>query len=487
MSNAPKTGFFQTIPGLITATAGFLSAATGAIVALNQTGVIDLKKTTATNPTTQSAPLVTPNVVSPAAEVPRGSELSAGGTSATKPTEPIKQPESVPAVSTLTTEKAAPASQPVPRPADTKSPEEVQTHPSVADKSPDAPSSTIAEVKPETSAPSKSSVRSDEEKLRAIREGAAASAQKQDEKPAATTVPTTMPKRETSPPASAPTEDRVADSKPLPAKPVPAPPAREVEKPSIATDTRSVETVPHVVKPPPSPTATDKSRRPDPGDRVADARRDDRIPERADEDGRGPKIVRPPSDVGGRESGKRVVTDPEPGGRKVIETGRAHSLGERTARELDLAGLKLAIPSGWTREEVTPGPLAPVAVLRIHDPSGDGTVQVTRYLGAKGPELEERSIERWVGQVTKANGQPSSRADAKVERMQLGPVRITTVDLAGTVKTSPRDTGEPGQRMFSAIIDHPAGPHLVTIVGPARAMSKWDAAIDGFLRSAKPE
>jgi hypothetical protein len=147
----------------------------------------------------------------------------------------------------------------------------------------------------------------------------------------------------------------------------------------------------------------------------------------------------------------------------------------------------MTIPAGWVKEEVKPGPLAPVAALRIPDPGGDGTVQITRYLGAKGKEMEDRTIEHWVGQVTKANGAPMTLADARVERRQVGPVRITTVDLSGTVKMTPRDTGDPGRRMISAIVDHPTGPHLVTIVGPARSMAKWDSTIDDFLKSAKPD
>lgn len=464
MSNAPKTGFWQTIPGMMTAMAGLLSAATGAIVALNNTGVVDLKKVVGNKPPEQSTPLVTPNVAVPLAEGPRGAELSPGGTGeSAKPVEPVRQLEIAPPVSAVVSGGTSAVNETPPRPVETKPQEAAQTAPVVVSKPPDAPPVASAEPKPDTpSTPPPGAATMDEERLRAIREGAAAASVTKEQKPQASSAPPTAPtataKREVPPPV--PGEDRVVETRPLPSNPVPATPSRDTERSTTTTESRTVESPPHVVKPPPSPPSAHRGTvaRPDPKDRMADARSAERMPPRPEEDPRGAKVVRPPgAPAAGRD------------------------------RRLDLAGLKLAIPSGWVREEVEPGPLAPVAVLRIPDPSGDGTVRVARHLGARGPELEERSIDRWVGQVTKANGAPAGRNDARVERIQVGAIRITTVDLTGTVKKSPRDTGEPGQRMVSAIIDHPAGSHLVTIVGPTHSMSKWDAAIDGFLRSAKPE
>ncbi len=302
--------------------------------------------------------------------------------------------------------------------------------------------------------------------------------------------PTTQ-KRETPPPV--PVQERVVESKPQPVKPVPSAPARETEKPTPTVNPKPVETAPQIVKAPPSPSAQDKAPpKPDPKERVADARNPERSADRSptpDDDAKRAKIVKPPSDaVATRGGSKKPGTDDEPNTRKGPEGVReAHSAGAGGNRQLDLAGLKMTIPAGWVKEEVKPGPMAPVAALRIPDPVGDGTVQITRYLGAKGKEMEDHTIERWVGQVTKANGAPMTLADAKIERRQVGPVRITTVDLSGTVKMSPRDAGDPGSRMISAIVDHPTGPHLVTIVGSARSMAKWDSAIDDFLKSAKPD
>ena len=494
MSNAPKTGFFQTIPGLITATAGFLSAATGAIVALNSTGVVDLKKMVGSKPPEQSSPLVSPAASTSTDDKRPGLELSAGGGGAVEPRkqdDPSPAASNAPSTSTVPREPVRPvetATQHVP---ETKSFEVPQAPAPAPSKPAETSPLLVAESKQQNpSQPSSPASTADAEKLSAIREGAATASKKQEEPLPATTAPTTQ-KRETPPPV--PVQERVVESTPQPVKPVSSAPAREAEKPMPSANPKAVETAPQVVKAPPSPSAPDKMAppKPDPKERVADARNPDRGEDRPtpDDDARRARIVRPPSDaVATRGSGKRLATDDEPGVRKVLDgTREAHSAGAGGNRQLDLAGLKMTIPAGWVKEEVKPGPMAAVAALRISDPGGDGTVQITRYLGAKGKEMEDRTIERWVGQVTKANGAPMTLADAKIERRQVGPVRITTVDLSGTVKMSPRDTGEAGSRMISAIVDHPAGPHLVTIVGPARSMAKWDSAIDGFLKSAKPE
>lgn len=418
----------------MTATAGFLSAATGAIVALNQTGVIDLKKMSGSQPPHQSAPLVSPAITATAPSYHAVTPASEPDDTDKKPAEPS------PATSS---DKATAPSKPA-----------------------ESPPASVAEVKPQSPTPSQPATSSTEaERLKAIQEGAAASAKKEEtQAPSATPI---TAKRDVPESSSLP---RVADSATQPVKPQPSP-------------TR-LETAPIVKAPPPTP---EKKTGTEP---VAPGRISERAPERgpAVDDPARPKIVRPPSDaVASRTGVKKQIDGVEPGGLRptpapVRETGSAGG-----SRQLDLAGLKMIIPPGWVKEEVQSGPLAPVAALRITDPAGDGVVQITRHLGAHGKDTEERAIERWLGQVTKPNGASSTMADAKIERRQTGTVRITTVDLAGTVKTTSREAGMPGGRMVAAMVDHPAGPHLITIVGPARSMAKWESAIDGFLRSITPE
>lgn len=157
--------------------------------------------------------------------------------------------------------------------------------------------------------------------------------------------------------------------------------------------------------------------------------------------------------------------------------------------ELKLEGLKLTVPSGWQSQEVEKAPMAPVAVFKIPkgDGADDGMVRITHYPNMKGKDMDDRNIDRWVGQVTKPDGSPMTRADAKISTSEAGGVKITTVDITGSVKMTMRDSAKGGHRMIAAILDHPKGPHFVVTAGPTASMDKWAAQIETFLKSAKTE
>lgn len=159
------------------------------------------------------------------------------------------------------------------------------------------------------------------------------------------------------------------------------------------------------------------------------------------------------------------------------------------ASELKLEGLKLSVPAGWVREEVEKSPMGPVAVFKIPKGDGpdDGAVRITHYPNMKGKEMDDRNIDRWVSQVTKPDGSPMTRADAKITTAEAGGVKITIVELTGSVKIAMRDSAKGGHKMIAAILDHPKGPHFVVAAGPTASMEKWAAQIDAFFKSVKTE
>lgn len=157
---------------------------------------------------------------------------------------------------------------------------------------------------------------------------------------------------------------------------------------------------------------------------------------------------------------------------------------------LKLTGLTLTVPEGWIEEKVETTPMGPKAIYRIPklDAAGeDGMVRITHFPNMKGKDKDDMNIDRWLGQVTKPDGQPLTRSDAKITTTEVGPVRLTVVDMSGSAKMTMRDTAKPNQRMIAAIVDHPQGPHFVVTAGPAASMEKWAAQIDAFLKSAKVE
>lgn len=153
--------------------------------------------------------------------------------------------------------------------------------------------------------------------------------------------------------------------------------------------------------------------------------------------------------------------------------------------ELVLEGIVMTAPKDWKEVDAGHGgPMAPKAIFQIPNDNGDpGMVRITHFPAMKGKD--ELNIARWLGQVTQPNGMPSKREDAKVEMKQSGNVRLTIVDVSGSVKSTMRDAPKPGQRMIAAIVDHPKGPHFVVCAGSAELMEKRAADIMAFLESAK--
>lgn len=159
---------------------------------------------------------------------------------------------------------------------------------------------------------------------------------------------------------------------------------------------------------------------------------------------------------------------------------------EKSGTGLALTGITFTVPASWKAQEIQAGPMAPKAVFHIPEQKageGEGVVRITHYPEMKGKD--DMNIDRWIGQVANAEGKPATRAEAKIEKIELQNIRVTMVDLSGSVKMTMRDSGKPDHRMIAAIVDHPKGPHFVVAAGPASAMKTWSTDIVAFLKSAK--
>ncbi len=185
--------------------------------------------------------------------------------------------------------------------------------------------------------------------------------------------------------------------------------------------------------------------------------------------------------AGGKPEPKKPVTD------KPAEEKRAPDVTrDKSGSQLRLTGIKMIVPAGWETQTIQPGALAPKAVYQIPAiKAGEepGMVRVTQFPEMKGKD--DQNIDRWIAQVAKADGAAATRADAKVEKIEMGSIRLTTLDISGSVKMTMRDTAKPDHRMIAAIVDHPKGPHFIVIAGPAASMKTWEPDIMKFLKSAE--
>ena len=133
--------------------------------------------------------------------------------------------------------------------------------------------------------------------------------------------------------------------------------------------------------------------------------------------------------------------------------------------------------------------MAPVAVLALPAESSDAKpveIRITHYPNMKGPQMDQRNIERWVRSVRRPDGAPATTEDAQITVKTVGHVRLTIVDISGTVMpTMGEQSADPSdQRLIAAIVDHPEGPHFVKVLGPAATIAKWEQRILAFLDSA---
>jgi hypothetical protein len=167
-------------------------------------------------------------------------------------------------------------------------------------------------------------------------------------------------------------------------------------------------------------------------------------------------------------------------------TTTAAPKSEAGGEMLTLPGIEFSVPKGWIRDQIPPSPMAPQAIFKLPKAEGDtedGTIRITHFPTMKGKD--DMNIERWIGQVTKPDGKPYTKEEAKITKTELGNVRLTVLDLSGNVKMTGWNEAKPNHRMIAAIVDHPQGPHYVAAGGGAKTMEKWAKEIDAFLKSAK--
>lgn len=156
-------------------------------------------------------------------------------------------------------------------------------------------------------------------------------------------------------------------------------------------------------------------------------------------------------------------------------------------RTLKLDGVDMTLHEQWDTVPMQPSPMGPVAIFKLPRAEGepeDGSVRITHYPNMKGKD--DANIDRWLKAVKQADGSPHTRETAKITTTEFGNVRLTVVDISGTVDNSMSGGGPtPGTRMIAAIIDHPKGPHYVRATGTIKTMEKWQAEVDKFFKSAR--
>lgn len=160
------------------------------------------------------------------------------------------------------------------------------------------------------------------------------------------------------------------------------------------------------------------------------------------------------------------------------------TLGARAGEVVEIDGLKSKTPDNWKAGK--PANEMQRAVLTIPKVEGDpedATLTVFFFQGQGGSI--DANIKRWKDAFKAPAGDK-----AKVEKMKVGEVEVTTVDLQGTYlfKARPMDTKsveKPDFRMVGVYFNSKNGPYFMRFVGPAKTMDKNMDGFRSWLKSFK--
>jgi hypothetical protein len=159
-----------------------------------------------------------------------------------------------------------------------------------------------------------------------------------------------------------------------------------------------------------------------------------------------------------------------------------------TAATLAAPTLTFKAPADW--KVVAPSSsmrVAEFALARVAGDSEDASL-VVYFFGGGGGSVQA-NMDRWIGQLSQPDGQPSSSV-ARTSNFDVHGLKVTMVDVSGTyvAETSPGASehfNKPGFRQVAAVVETPGGPYYVKFLGPAKTVAKWKPSFDEFMKSVE--
>lgn len=149
--------------------------------------------------------------------------------------------------------------------------------------------------------------------------------------------------------------------------------------------------------------------------------------------------------------------------------------------------LRFKAPPEWVVEKpFSSMRLAQYKLPKVEGDSEDASL-VLYFFGSNQGGSVQANLERWTSQFEQPDGSSSS-AKAKVEKLTVNQLKISTIDLAGTyvAETAPGSGvrhNNPNYRLRAAVIETPKGAYYVKLVGPTKTLIRWDKSFDDYLRS----
>src|SRR5829696_8021548 len=148
--------------------------------------------------------------------------------------------------------------------------------------------------------------------------------------------------------------------------------------------------------------------------------------------------------------------------------------------------LKFRVPAGWIEEERT----SSMRVAQYKLPKAPGDTEdaslVLYYFGSGQGGSTAANIERWIGQMKRADG--SAVKNATVADFEANRLKVTSVDVSGTyvAETAPGSGtfhNKPAYRLRAAVVETPNGAYFVKLVGPEKTVTHWNDSFLSYIKS----
>jgi hypothetical protein len=152
--------------------------------------------------------------------------------------------------------------------------------------------------------------------------------------------------------------------------------------------------------------------------------------------------------------------------------------------------LKFDMPEGWTSKPLSSKMrLADFVLPKAEGDLEDATLVVT-FFGGQGGTVRA-NFDRWLTQMEQPDGR-ASKDLAKTSVLKTHDLTLSIMDLPGTfvAEKAPGSTehyNKPGFHLRAAVIEGKGGPYFIRLVGPAKTVAKWDAAVQAFFKSLRVE
>jgi hypothetical protein len=171
----------------------------------------------------------------------------------------------------------------------------------------------------------------------------------------------------------------------------------------------------------------------------------------------------------------------------LVDETRAEDKKEEKGKEIEVDGMKAAIPGSWQQEK----PENRLRYLqfklpKVKDDKEDAVLIVTKIGGSA-----EENIKRWKAQLIPPEGKSLDDA-VKVTEIKIGGVKAPYLDGSGTYKDNPqpfnpqsKTINRPNYRLLAIHYEGKDDPYQFKLYGPADTVANYKQGLEDWLKGLK--